>query len=572
MRGIRMSWLVLGAACAAVAVTPRLRSQVGLRTIPAVALASRDPSAEMGDCWQLCQEMRAYRDRAPRFVEEHFPDDADMLLAAWLLSDEAALISRAAEQGTSLAATVCWANDLVSKTSSYHTVSGSGLDPTDTTAIKKEEGRIAREGYATRLSWDEVRPVLAALGAWEKADPANGMPTALRAYYLYGLGRQREALLTWSAAARKPNGSMRLELLARPVRDFLGAMGAPPADALAVSLLVSHPGTVFAKIREMARILRFEGQLAQLSGRTKEAVEWWQSTIDLGWHIHEDAADIIESTNGTAVMGIGSAAIWPWVADSFSGVSGGPLMGGRLFWGKAHEFFVSQVGAQADSNMRDQLLRAKVRSPFVRDSIGDLAANPVLEYSLLARYRDQATVTAWGAFALLAIFLAIGTWSRRVADLSVGPESVWSAVLLVLTAGPVGLAALVVPQLRDEFVPANALARAALLVAPVAVTVTAAVVLPFAAATRGRVSGSHLTTAWRGHLRRLLPRAAAALALICLALLCSAAGNEARWYGRWSRPGATEMSELIRSLGDKWTNPTIPPDSWRAEAPPKAVH
>jgi len=570
VRGIRVSWLIVGVACTAIAVAPRLRTQVSLRTIPAAALASRDPSAEMGDCWQLCQDTRAYSDRAARFVEEHFPGDAQMLLAAGLLSDDSSLISRAAEEGTSLAATVCRVNDLMSKTPSYHSIAGSGFDPTDTTAIKEEESRIAREGYATRLTWDEVRPVLAALGAWEKAGPGNGMPTALRAYYLYGLGRHREALLAWTAAARKPSASMGSALLVRPVRDFLMAMGAPPADALAISLLSSHPYWVVpAKVREMTRISLYEGRLAQLSDRPHEAVAWWQSAIDLGWHIHEDAADAIECINGTAVMGIGAGAIWPWIADSFSDISGGPLMGGRLFWGKEHKFFASQVGAQRDKDVLDRLLCAKARSPFLRDFMSDPAPNPVLEYGTLHRYRDQATVTALGTLALLGIFLAIGTWSRQDADLSVGRESVWSAVLLVLTAGPVGLGSLVIPQLKDEFMPATALARAALLVVPVALAVAATLMLTFVAAVVGRVSGSHLTTRWRGHMRRLLPRAAAVFALLSLSLLWWVAREEGRWYAKWSRAGATEMSELIRSLGDKWTNPTIPPDAWRAEYPPE---
>jgi hypothetical protein len=33
-------------------------------------------------------------------------------------------------------------------------------------------------------------------------------------------------------------------------------------------------------------------------------------------------------------------------------------------------------------------------------------------------------------------------------------------------------------------------------------------------------------------------------------------------------PGVTEMDSVRQTLGDEWTNPTIPPDAYRAEYPP----
>ena len=112
-----------------------------------------------------------------------------------------------------------------------------------------------------------------------------------------------------------------------------------------------------------------------------------------------------------------------------------------------------------------------------------------------------------------------------------------------------------------------AAANAALATASIGI-VLLILIIPLLAALSSRAPGACIHTAWRGNLRRVLPVAIALSALLILGLSAYAASLRTAWYAQWSAPGLTEMSDMIQTLGDKWTNPTIPPDAYRAQYPP----
>jgi hypothetical protein len=95
------------------------------------------------------------------------------------------------------------------------------------------------------------------------------------------------------------------------------------------------------------------------------------------------------------------------------------------------------------------------------------------------------------------------------------------------------------------------------------------VVIPPLAAISSRAAGFRFRTAWRGNLRRLLPVVIALCAIIFLGMSAYAARLRSQWAEKWSAPGVNEMSDMIRSLGDKWTSPPIPADAWRSEYAPE---
>ena len=56
--------------------------------------------------------------------------------------------------------------------------------------------------------------------------------------------------------------------------------------------------------------------------------------------------------------------------------------------------------------------------------------------------------------------------------------------------------------------------------------------------------------------------------MLYLALSLAAAKLRADYARHWPSPGVTDMDYLRDVLGDQWTNPTIPPDAYRAQYPP----
>jgi hypothetical protein len=174
---------------------------------------------------------------------------------------------------------------------------------------------------------------------------------------------------------------------------------------------------------------------------------------------------------------------------------------------------------------------------------------------------------ALAAFPLI-VYLAFGTWSRLAADEATNLRPTWQFILALVALSPALVGAVIV--LRQPLFEEESSGRMiAALVSGLAGFVLLVLVIPPLAAIASRAAGARFRTAWRGNLRRLLPVMIALCAIIFLGTSAYAARLRSQWAEKWSAPGVSEMSELIRSLGDKWTNPTIPPDAWRAEYPPE---
>jgi hypothetical protein len=108
-----------------------------------------------------------------------------------------------------------------------------------------------------------------------------------------------------------------------------------------------------------------------------------------------------------------------------------------------------------------------------------------------------------------------------------------------------------------------------LLLASFGLVLVAGIVLPLIAAARSRVAGTRLRKAWRGTTRRIVPVTLALCALLFLGFSVAGMRLRNRWAQEQMAPGVTEMSQAIAAVGDKWENPTMPPDAWRAENPPE---
>ncbi len=555
------------------------------------------------------ERIRPYCDRAVAFVEQHHPADPDMMLAAGVLAEDFSLLEAAAEATDDPVAWAAYCELLESYGPGlicgpgFERVGGSGVDPADPAAVEREKRRIAESGIPTKLTPQQVEPNLRALRAWQEADPENGMPVALEARYLYGLHRDRDALILWSQAGRMPLMTNHLAERARKVEGLLHAMGMPRADAIASSwAAMIHPTS--ARVRALARIAYYEGRVAQMADDAWDAINWWQSTVGLGRHMQESAETILQFLVGVAIEGVGARPVWGWHPDNVTGIRNGPLLGGRYFHGPQHDFYVQHMGWHADTDMRDSLVRAKLRSSLVRWPI-DMIFGALEDYHEANRYLAGAGLAAALALVLVFIFAACGTWSRRLADDAARLGGLWQFVLAVLIllpaavlialaavgdvsdpvlgadpapAGPVEgpAASIALPAAQAAATAALRAVRAWVVATPyavmalVATSLLAAILLPLLAAALARAPGARLRTAWRGNLRRVLPVAAALFALLFLFLNFTAVRLRSAWAAKWSTPGVTEFSDTVEQLGDAWEEPEIPFDAWRAELPPGA--
>ena len=108
-----------------------------------------------------------------------------------------------------------------------------------------------------------------------------------------------------------------------------------------------------------------------------------------------------------------------------------------------------------------------------------------------------------------------------------------------------------------------------LLLAPFGLALVAGIVVPLIAAACRRTEGARLRTAWRGSVRRITPVVLALCALLFLGFSAAGMRLRSQWAKEQMAPGVTEMSQAIAAVGDKWANPTMPADAWRAEYPPE---
>jgi hypothetical protein len=317
-------------------------------------------------------------------------------------------------------------------------------------------------------------------------------------------------------------------------------------------------------LRDCARIGVYEGRVAQTEGRASDAIARWNSTVAIGQHMQGSASDLIDYLVGAAVESIGAAPTWKWRLESANNKYVGPLTGGRYYFGSQHAFYVSQVGEAADRELRDHLVLVKVRMMASRLSLKRLPlVSPAIAW---VRPLSAAMVCAFSLVMLLALFVAVGVWRRRQADEAAALSNKWRAFIVLLTllppfAGAAAAAAWVGLVSKEEGL------RLLYLGGPVA-SLLLALSLSLVAAVRSRRPGARLFTAWRGNLRATLLVSVVACAVVVLGLAGTVKVAQRRSVAEWYRGSPTEMQRLTHLLGPAWTNPKIPPDSWRAEYPP----
>ena len=564
MKLVRASWFVVLVVLVATLVVPVLRQQlrIGLEELrPANVRQMEENPAEA-----TTRLLNPYQQRAIAFVDKTYSKDAEMLMAAGVLVDNAETLKRAAGMGKSPVVWAAYGEKLMQTVPTFHRIGGSGVDPADAEAIREEEKRIAEEGQPTKLTPEQAEPYLSALRSWQEADPENAMPVALEARLLYGLHRDKDAFVVWAQAGRMPAIKSYAVERSHAVQRLLVAMGMPKAEAM-VNADMSLMFPTMARLRDSARFAMYEGRLAAMREDATTAITWWQSTADFGRNTRDSADTLIGCLVGIAIQGIGAGPVWKWVPDQVSGIPGGPLLGGRYFWGDQHSLYVEHMGEENDRGLRDSLVLGNLRSQAIRAyTTEDLGAYK--GYFNATRYLGFAGLALGIAAFPLIVYLAFGSWSRRAADQATGLRPAWQFILALLALSPAVIGALIV--LHQPVFAENASGKMiAALVSGLAGFAFLVLVLPLLAAIPSRAAGARFRTAWRGNLRRLLPVMIAFCALIFLGMNAYAARMRSQWAEKWSAPGVSEMSELIRSLGDKWTNPTIPPDAWRAEYPPE---
>ncbi len=537
-----------------------------LRPLPRIGLYALVPGKDIEERLDapLRAMLKSYQEDAPAFVEEHYPNDSDMLMAAGVLTEDIDLLRRAAESSNTPVAWAAFGERLMQVAPSFSRIGSSGVDPADTDAVAAEQKRIAESGYPDRLTPEQAEPVLAALRSWQEADPENALSVALEARYLYGLHRDSDALTAWARAGRMPLVTSRAIDRATAVERLLVAMGMPRPEAIVNSnLSLIFPS--FARLRDTARFALYEGRLAAMRGDPTAAILWWQSTADFGLHMQDSADTFIGFFVGVAIGGIGTNAVWQWVHDGRSGIPNGPLLGGRYFWGDQHPLYVGYMGEASDEALLDSLILSKLQTQASRNYI---RGSGIFDgYFTAARYLSfVATILALGVL-LFAIFLAFGSWSRRSADEATAIRPFWQLVLAAVFLTPLVVAARLLFFLPVSDPPSAASTTATLVTALLGFAVLVLAIPPLAAIAT-RAPGARFRTAWRGNLCRILPVSIALAALLFLGLGLTAMTMRARWVRDVTKPGVTEMSWLIDRIGPQWHNPTIPPDAYRAQYPP----
>jgi hypothetical protein len=571
----RSRLLPIAVGVAAVLFTLGLDPFSALRQPPAppgppmvVASAAAEAPAAPGE--EQSPEQKAvapYRGRAAEFVRVHYPKDADMLMAAGLLTTDPktslVLLKEAATANGSNAAWAAYVIRLAEEGPEFHRPGESGIDPADPRQVA-EEARMSPEMHLPdRLSEQEAAPILAAIRDWERADPQNAAPLVYEVWYLYGLHRDAEALARWREAGRLPTFSAGYWEQFAAVAHLLSRMGMSDYQAISTSWTASNAYESFTRPRVVSRIASYEGRLAQLDGRPNDALAWWNATMEVGRHAQESADTMIQVLDGIAVEGIGARYVWIWGGDHITGIPGGPILGGRYFRGAAYDFYVSHEGQQAADEVRDGLLKARVHSMLMGEYHKQQQVLPGWHWVL-----GNAAIAGIVTVAFLIAFLAVGTWRRRQADgatrLGRGPR----VALAVLALAPAAAGAMLSTWASQHaasthpFDPGRAMGAGLLL------AVALALLLPAIAAWASRRPEARIPTAWRGNLRQTLPLAIAISGALALCLAITGKSMQAAWTRDWFAGHRNEMTKMVQSFGPEWDHPRIPPDAWRAEPLP----
>jgi hypothetical protein len=516
---------------------------------------------------ELPESLRQYAAEAPAFVRKHYPNDPRMLIAAGLLTRDVgearSLLKAAIDKGGGGAAWAAYAALLMETGPGYARPANWVADPTDPKSMAEVKKELAKTGLPDSLSEAQAAPVLEALKRWQAVESDNAYPVALAVHYLYGLHHDREALARWEQASRMSKAETHSQDSINATVQLLRALGAIGWEA--ISGAYNGIGLPFnSQMRGSARIAGYEGKLAVVEHRPEDAVKWWMATTRLGRLMQKSERTLIESLVGIAVEGIGGAPTWVWQPDSVTGIPGGPLYRGRLYWGQQHALFLRVAGKAADEDVRDSLVRAKVHSMLTREYARRLGAfpGPILR-AMLAR--AAILLTGVVLVASLVIFVAVSLVARRKADEATtlsrrGMISLWAAGFLPLLAG---LALMWLSSVASSVGPAFA----ALLFVCFGTALLLWLAGPLIAGFWTRRPGSKLATVWRGNLRRVLPLALATCAVLSLGLRLVSLREESSSVRQWL--GESEMDRVVREIGAEWRNPKIPSDAWRAEYPPK---
>lgn len=579
MRKMPASWVILLSVTLIVAVVPGLREQARLQWDAGLLppTSGRQPGwwqrpseflpadvtgmSSVGEEW-MNRIYRPHRQRLAEHIESSREDDFEALLALGLISERpesVSLLRRAAEVSDKPAAWAAYAaahmHDL-----EYWRVETGWADLDDPAQIAEYRAFIAEQDLPEALPVTEARTLLDALRSWAQADSENGLPVALEAWALYGLGRDAAARARWLEASRLPTVDCRhgeqTSLAAEAhMRRGMPEVEAHPSD-------YSGMGRSFGKaLRQGARMAWHEGRLAQLHNRSAEAIGLWRATADLGLKLQESADQLHAFRAGVTVVGIGVSPAWQWHADGSTGVPNGPIYGGRVWYGPRHEFFVSQIGGTADAALRDRLLRGNARShvwwEYARGQPG--VENP---YTRAAYLLFLGTGLALELAVVLALLLIVRCWAGRKADNATALRPRWQLIIAGTVALPLPLVAipltLLLPVILD---PAGEIT--------LAVPILAALVLTLVATRLSRRCPAGTLAAWRGHIRSVLPVVAALLALSYLASSIAALALRHHLKTEYRRHNWNEMAYMVEELGSAFTDPRIPPDSWRAEYPPE---
>jgi tetratricopeptide (TPR) repeat protein len=598
----RASWLIVVAAIAVTAAVPSLRSlarrqfhafprrptdeqTMALSVMTLFTRGGMESPASYGWLWHMQGAKTDIGYRALPFALEQRPEKPELWAAAAQLAagqardleragkgEEAealraqamAVFRRAAERADSPA---CWAGYAVHllQPLECNRIGESGVDPGDPEAVALERQRLEEGGFlegddsVSKQPSPQAEEALEALRSWARVDPDNAVPVALRAWVLYGLRRDGEAVVLVSELTNLSVATDRAGERAQALRDLLNGLDpSPVGTSVSESDLRGYPSTM-GRLRSIARIMSYEGRRAQLEGRQEEAVALWDSGFRLGQLLCESADTTIEYLVGSAVEGIAIHPVWSWRLDSRTGSSGGPLMGGRLWYGPHYEFYVAVAGLEAAEELRDTYTTTKLRTAMIG---AHFEQSRQYERSVLVGYYAFiGQVIAAIALSLLLLSATIGLLGRRY---EMSDE--WTRHLRRLRAWLLGLIgaaiawAIVGAWLAPEapiypWLPFSLFAPAVVLV----------FLGSFLFSLLAWGSRRPFWATWGVSVRHTVPPL---LALLAIAYLVTSVLSLHYWRQLTEPTSQPEMERLTAWAGPDWHNPPVPPDAWVAEHPP----
>jgi len=566
---VRASWVVLLLVALVVAVSKPLRDQVAWPLHNAVWWT---PYREyVGGETPADTYLKPFRDRAIESAKTAPTSLPIQIGAGFLARDKRVALAHLKKTAEHTGEPVAWAAytlRLVDAGPEYSRLGTEGVDPADPESVAKGEEDVRDSKHPQRLSEAAVAPILQALHGWEAAEPKNGLPLAVEAYYLYGLHRDQEALARWHAASELPTAYGYSQEIDIGISDCLALTGLPKPDAWWLTFGSVGPGyTLLSRARDFARAANYEGRIAAMRRDAKQAIAWWTPAVEIGEHIQESAHSNLEYVGGRGIQSIGVSPVWRWRDDRTSGIPDGPLMKGRLFYGRYHDLYAAYMGEAAAIALRDRLVLGRLRQKAGHGYVADVwPESPYMFAITLLIF----TALLGGLFWWLVLeFLMSGTWRRKQADEATTLSQRAAVLMALLIVLPAALPPLLMAATAP---PSDAHCVAALLdviMAGMGTGILAFVFGPLVAARYAHKPFCHWPTAWRGIIRRVVPIAIALLSLAVLLMLAFGARYRAEWVRQCSDITHHEMARMIEALGPSWTHPTIPPDSWRDEYPPK---